>query len=330
MLSVKSIDDIFQEGHKARIYQDILVFGSTIPENKEFKLRELSRYLLYNNEQLKDLYIGSKLNESARIDNISRRVERNVSHLIDMKVLIKVRLVQEEKGPRMVPTFRLTPFGNILSLILQSDRPDINVQDKLYTLFQDMLAPLEALSWATFTMNWIKKVYEKGHFGHYISIYKKVIDSGSIWNIKKFNLLLLDTVNLRFFYSPINRHVYVNIWQEVIEELDSEVRKLVLYEVKLSLDSVMGTIAQTSEYEKKRFALIVDVETIALEGYCNKCKRPAVIQMKIVEYYQSHAHVSLVATECPICKSPDTTLQLPQLWNISKKLYKINYYSIDY
>ena len=95
-------------------------------------------------------------------------------------------------------------------------------------------------------------MYEKGHFGHYTSIYKKVIDSGSIWNIRKFNLLLLDTVNLRFFYSPIKRHVYVNIWQEVIEELDPEVRKLVLYEVKLSLDSVMGTIAQTSEYGKLR------------------------------------------------------------------------------
>jgi len=92
----------------------------------------------------------------------------------------------------------------------------------------------------------------------------------------------------------------------------------------------MGTIAQTSEYEKLRFALIGDVETIALEGYCNKCKRPAVIQMKIVEYYKSQAHVSLVATICPLCNSLDTTLQLPQLWNISKKLYKINYYSIDY
>ncbi|MGC2570110.1 MAG: hypothetical protein WA364_01270 [Candidatus Nitrosopolaris sp.] len=330
MLSVKSIDDIFQEGHKARIYQDILVFGSTIPENKEFKLRELSRYLLYNNNELRDHYIVSKLNESGRIDNITGRVQRNVNHLVDMLIIVKVGEVKEEKGTGLVPIFRFTPFGYMLSLILQSDRPDINVQDKLYALFRDILAPLEALSWATFTMNWIKKVYEKGHFSHYISIYKKVIDSGSIWNIRKFNLLLLDTVNLRFFYSPINRHVFVNIWQEVIEELDPEVRKLVLYEVKLSLDSVMGTIAQTSEYEKRRFALIGDVETIVLEGYCNKCKRPAVTQMKIVEYYKSHAHVSLVATICPLCNSLDTTLQLPQLWNISKKLYKINYYSIDY
>jgi len=152
MLGV-NIDDIFQEGHKARIYQDILVFGSTIPENKEFKLRELSRYLLYNNGQLQDHYKGRKLNESARIDNISRRVQRNVDHLLGMSIIIKAGEVREEKGTRLVPIFRFTPFGYMLSLILQSDRPDINVQDKLYALFRDMLAPLEALSWATFTMN---------------------------------------------------------------------------------------------------------------------------------------------------------------------------------
>jgi hypothetical protein len=188
-----------------------------------------------------------------------------------MKIIIKVGEVEEEKGRGLVPIFRFTPFGYMLSLILQSDRPDINVQDKLYALLQGLLKGLEAQPWVIFTSNWIKKVYEKGHFGYYISIYKKVIDSGSIWNIRKFNLLLLDTVNLRFFYSPINRHIFVNIWQEVIEELDPEVRKSVLYEVKLSLDSVMGAIANTSEYEKLRLALIGDVDTIALEGTVHMC-----------------------------------------------------------
>jgi hypothetical protein len=70
----KSIDVIFQEGHKARIYQDILVFGSTIPENKAFKLRELSRYLLDNNEELRNHYKNSKLNVSSRTDNITYRI----------------------------------------------------------------------------------------------------------------------------------------------------------------------------------------------------------------------------------------------------------------
>ena len=95
-----------------------------------------------------------------------------------------------------------------------------------------------------------------------------------------------------------------------------------MYEVKLSLDSTMGDIASTLEYEKLRFALIGDVEVVALEGYCNYCKKPVVIQKKIVEYYQSHAHVSLVLMKCPVCNSPQLTLKVPQLW--VRKLYKYN------
>jgi hypothetical protein len=242
-----------------------------------------------------------------------------------MLIMTQAGTVKEEKGTGLVPTFRFTPFGYILSQILQFDRSDINVEDKLYDLFQRLLKGLEAQSWVIFTSNWIKKVYEKGLFGHYISILRKVIDSGPIWNIRKFNLLLLDTVNLRFSYSPTHSRLFVDIWQETMNELEPGIRKLYLYEVKLSLDATMGAVAGTLEYEKLRFALIGDVETVVLEGHCNECKKSAVVKdVKIVEYYQSQGHVSLVSTKCPLCNSPDLTLQLPQLWNIYKRLYKIN------
>ena len=241
-----------------------------------------------------------------------------------MMIIIKVEEVQEEKGTGLVPIFRFTPFGHMLSLILQFDRPDINVEAKLYALFQGLLKGLEAISWVIFTSNWIKKVYEKGLFGHYISILKKVIDSKSIWNIRKFNSLLQDTVNLRFSYPPPNARIFVNIWQETVDEMEPEVRKRYLYELKLGLDSTMGTIASTLAYEKLRLALIGDVELVALEGYCNECKKHVAFQIKIVEYYQSRALVSLVATKCPLCNSPYETLQLPQLLNISRRLYKID------
>ena len=70
----------------------------------------------------------------------------------------------------------------------------------------------------------------------------------------------------------------------------------------------MGNTAQTLEYEKLCLALIGDVEVVALEGYCSECKKPTAVQMKILEYYQSHAHVSLVITSCPLCNSPHLTL----------------------
>lgn len=112
----------------------------------------------------------------------------------------------------------------------------------------------------------------------------------------------------------------MNIWQETINELEPEVRKLYLYEVKLGLDATMGSIASRSEYEKLRFAIREDVETIALEGSCAECKKRAVIQMKIVEYYESCTW--LVLERCPLCNPSLVSLHLPQLWNIYKSLYE--------
>lgn len=140
---------------------------------------------------------------------------------------------------------------------------------------------------------------------------KKVIDSKSIRNIKEF---LQNTVNLKFFYNPANARFFVNTWEETINELEPEVRKLYLHEEKLSLDVKMGAKALTLEYEKLRFSLIGDVEVVALEGHCSKCKKPAAVQMNILQYYRSLAHVSLSLMSCPLCNSPHLTLQLPQLW----------------
>ena len=69
-----------------------------------------------------------------------------------------------------------------------------------------------------------------------------------------------------------------------------------LHQEKLSLDVKMGAKALTLEYEKLRLTLIGDVEVVAPEGYCNECKQLRAIQMKILEYYGSLAHVSLVVT----------------------------------
>jgi hypothetical protein len=84
-------------------------------------------------------------------------------------------------------------------------------------------------------------MYEKRQFGEYISILKKVIDSKSIRNIKEFTLFLQNTVNLKFFYNPANARFFVNTWEETINELEPEGRKLYLHEEKLSLDVKMGT-----------------------------------------------------------------------------------------
>jgi hypothetical protein len=265
MLSMAAIDEIFQREDgddykdKARMYQDILIFGSTIPENQEFKLWDLAKYLLHNNEELRDRYFKSELrlkkqNESNKIEHIIRRVKRNVNDLVVMRIMAEVRQVKEERGTGLIPTFRFTPFGYFLSQIIQSLRSSVNVEDKLYDLLHEGLFKVQthSPSFVIFGSNWIKRMHEKGEFGKYISIFKKVIDSKSISNIEGFALILQSTVNLNFFNIPANSLLFVNTWEETVKELQPEIRKLFLYEQKLAIDIKMGRRARTLEYEKLR------------------------------------------------------------------------------
>jgi hypothetical protein len=330
MLNVKGIDAIFQKGDgddykdKSRMYQDILIFGSTIQENEEFKLQDLAKYLLYNNEELRDRYFKSelalkKLNESSKIEHIMRRVKRNVNGLVVLRIMAEARQVKEERGTGLIPTFRFTPFGYFLSQIIQSPS-SVNVEDKLYDLLYEGLFKVQTYSpsLVIFGSKWIKKMREKGEFGRFISIFKKVIDSKSIGSVEDFALILQRTVNLNFFHNPVGALLSVNTWEETVKELEPEIRKLFLYEQKLAIDVKMGSEARTLEYEKLRLDLIGDVELVALEGYCNECKQFVVVKMKILEYYRRLAYADKVvdglAMACSKCNSrPHRPLRLRNL-----------------
>jgi hypothetical protein len=330
MLSM-AIDEIFQKEDgddykdKARMYQDILIFGSTILEKQEFKLWDLAKYLLHNNEELRDRYFESelrlkKLNESNKIEHIMRRVKRNVTDLVVMRIMAQVGQVKEERGTGLITTFRFTPFGYILSQIIQSLRSSVNVEDKLYDLLNEGLFKVQTYSTSLviFGSKWIKKMRQKGEFGRFISIFKKVIDSKSISNVEDFTLILQSTVNLNFFHNPAYALLSVNTWEETVKELEPEIRKLFLYEQKLAIDVNMGSKARTLEYEKLRLDLIGDVELVALEGYCNECKQFVLVKMKILEYYRrlAYAHTSLdgLAMTCSKCESfPRRPLRLRNL-----------------
>ena len=338
MLIMAAIDKIFQREYgrddykdKARMYQDILIFGSTIPENTEFKFTDLAKYLRHNNEEVRDRYLKSekkkKLTESNKLEYIMDRVKRNVDNLVDMRLMSNAGEVKQERGTGFVPTYTYTRFGYFLSQVIQSLRSDINVEDKIYDLILGLLKvqPEYAQSHIIFISNWIKKMYEKGYLGHYISIYREAINSKSIKNIQEFASILQRNVNIRFFHERANALIYMTTWKETLEELEPEVRELYLNELKLNIDGIMNARALTLEYERLRFSLIGDVEVVALEGYCTECKQRPVLQMKIVQYYQRLAHaftpLNGLVMQCPKCNSPHTTLRLPNVWLKDHPLY---------
>ncbi|PWU80258.1 MAG: hypothetical protein DLM72_13070 [Candidatus Nitrosopolaris wilkensis] len=141
-----------------------------------------------------------------------------------------------------------------------------DAESKLYNLFQEQLFKIkpESTSFVILGSKLIKKIHDKGLFGQYVSILRDVIHSKSITDITSFGLLLQNSVNLRF-RIPANAIIFVDAWEQAIDELEPDTKRFYLYEQKLDIDQKMGRRHITKEYEKLRFDIRDDPEVVALE-----------------------------------------------------------------
>ena len=320
IMSHKGIDSIFKrdpEGgyynKKARLYQDILIYGSTIKEGKPFKLRELAKYLLDNNEEIRNYYLGMKLTPSNKIENILKRIQRNIEGMISMRLMKEGEKAKEDKGSGMIPTYTYTPAGYIISQIIRCViYGKENAEEQLYTLFHERLSKDDANSPSLLVFNskFMEKIHDKNLFGNYVSVFQKALDSKEITDIESFVRLI------QHFISPLfqQKH-FVMVWKETIDELDPQTRQLYMYEQKLAIDFKMGSKALSRDYEVKRLKLRENVEVVALEGICIACHEHFAFCMKIIEYTISLANAgkSLLFTNCPKCPAYGRTLRVPIL-----------------
>jgi hypothetical protein len=132
--------------------------------------------------------------------------------------------VKEEKGTGLIPTFSYTPAGYIFSRIIQCiGSKKGNTEEELYNFLHERLYNIkqDSLSFVIFASNLIKKIYEKGLFGNYISNLQKVLDSKDIPNIEAFARRLQQTLSVTF-----QTRLFVNAWEDTINELEPDVRKL--------------------------------------------------------------------------------------------------------
>ena len=66
---------------------------------------------------------------------------------------------------------------------------------------------------------------------------------------------------------------FVDLWNETLDELDPESRKLVLYNIKLEIERRMeDRIEGHATFEKARFEIRNRYDFVAIEGNCKKCK----------------------------------------------------------
>ena len=333
-----SIDSIFKKtsdgnyDKNALLYQDILRYSIVINTRQEyfclgndksnkdnncsFTHWTIAKWLLENNQEFIDRYSKNSYSDKSkkeRIENSQKRVKRKLNDLVNLGLIQIKSNVKQQKGNSTVPIYQHTEFGYFMAWLIegfqqvskQSSNSFISFE-KLYYYLQ-LIFPITEDSTASiiFFSKFFKKCKEKELFVNIIYLVKEILDSGRF--IKDIVELFRLTLQLNF-KDVRERIIFNELFNETVNELDEDTKKLVLYQLKLDLEKIVEQegLRHYKGFEDGRFRVRGSYELAAIEGYCYLCQLYYPLGVNILEYRGSILFYSLfgqlIPATCPKCK----------------------------
>jgi hypothetical protein len=254
---------------------------------------DLAKWLLNNNQEFinryKDLSTRN-INIPNRIENTQRRTKHRLNDLVNLQ-LIKVNgYGKETKGTGTVPIYSFTDFGLLLAWLIKSINPEeqVKAENEIFNLIDSLLTVKEDSSSATsFYSQFFRKCKEKGAFGEIVQHIIDVLHSKHI--INSMQELFEHVADLGFKDEKIRRD-FMDLWNKIFEELDQNIKALVLFQMKLDAERRFQNSKEylTKEYEEVRFQNRNNYDSIVIEGTCDKCGTGPVI-LPYLEYRKRFA-----------------------------------------
>jgi hypothetical protein len=307
----------------ALLYQDILRYSLNLkeyhPENEgKFRVRELARWLIQNHSRYIDEYKGSHKNVSARIEARLDTIKAKVDDLIKLKLVEDIGTAPQSKGSGEVDIFRYTSIGYFFAWIAESFKPTKReiANEEIFKLLVNSIVKVEpgATSSTIFFSNFYKKCKERGRFGDIVDFFREPL------------LLGLSGLTARNYFDYIsqteNMHMdvagyFLGLADETIEELDPDVGKLALYQIKLNYERLMKDKARNpSGYEKLRFDCRNLHDAIVVEAHCEKCDYYIPVAIRYLDYAKqvkkaASSTIVLANNTCPHCRTSDSMVIYP-------------------
>jgi hypothetical protein len=279
-----------------------------------FTHRNLAKWLHKYNP---DFYKGRKVKDSDIIESTQKRVKKRLKDL-ELLRLVRHGKTKQQKGSAEIPLYVYSRLGYVLAEIIESFNPNKreNANDEIYNLFEIIYRIKEdSPSTTIFYAHLFKKCKEKGHFGHIVSFFRKVVNS----NIPLKNMfdLFNEALFLIFNYPGRTDPFHITL-KETLNELDVDTKELFLYYQKLELERKMKLRGGYSKgYEEICFKVRGDHDVLAVEGFCVICQLyfPDVVDLldyreRIIE--DRNEMLDSITKSCRKCKVPNALL-IPNL-----------------
>jgi hypothetical protein len=263
----------------ARLFQDILIFCIKQEQEgkKYFKHRKVANWLLDNNQEFRNLYIGSraKTTRSNRITNTQDRVKNRLDDLAKLD-LLRIGETVQEKGSGRTNLYEITTYAILLGLLIESilasdDSTVRSADQRLYQLFNKEFSKYRT-SLSKFKLKLYSKLMSEDLFTIFVGDVLRAICLSDTPPPTMRELLRGKHVMISDTKIKEKADQYLKLWFESLMELDSETRSLFLYNIKSETENeLMIRSLGPQTYEKTRFSNREDYNSVVVEGVCNSC-----------------------------------------------------------
>ena len=276
----------------ARLFQDILIYCiKQDQENKKyFKHRKVADWLLNNNQEFRNMYVGikAKTNRSNRIANTQDRVKNRLDDLAKLN-LLRISETVQAKGRGITNLYEITTFAILLGVLIESilafDEKTLKSADqRLYQLFNNEFSKYRT-SLSQFKLILYSKLMSQDLFTIFVGDVLRAICLSDTPPPTMRELLLGKHTMITDTKINEKADQYLKLWFESLMELDSETRSLFLYNIKNEAENELMIRSRGPQtYEKARFIFKEDYNFIVVEGICDNCSYVQPRHLKIEDY----------------------------------------------
>jgi hypothetical protein len=219
--------------YSASLYQNILRYSITLRNDKQncdqsFTWWQITDRLTANEK--------NNVNKHAkeRIENPQKTIKKKLKNLVQLELLKMTEARAIAKGAGTTPTYQFTDYGHLMALIIESFTYKTSeftcICDETYNLLCNIYPVEEDSAFSTsttiFLSKIIKKCKEKGVFDQIVLLFRDTLtqNTGPIVKIVD----LFRQVIMFGFKDKMTRDAFKMLFDETINELDFDIKKLVL------------------------------------------------------------------------------------------------------
>jgi hypothetical protein len=224
----------------ALLYQDILAYGKKKTDG--FKFTELANWLLQNNREFMHEFSGSKAKTppSTRLAIKRNRIQRHIDNLVQLGLVYEKDRIKGTKN--QMPGYLITWLLDI-NYLDKTTKTDEPIQKALSVIRS--YASLKDSASITFISNFFDKCMNKGTFDFVVSYFLQSIMPNS---------RITDGYHLlRLFFGQSHSLNWIladcESFIETLTNLDENIRKIVLLEIKMEVEEYYNNNYLTEEWQ---------------------------------------------------------------------------------